>query len=86
VTAHILAGAAVFGGLGLSVFLLVLALRGTVPRAAPAPGRAWLWRPVGHRAAMAAGAGLLVLVVTRWPVAAGAVAALVAARSARWCG
>jgi Flp pilus assembly protein TadB len=79
--------AAVVGaGLACALVLLVAGIRGTVPAArvdagAP-PGR--IQRAVGSlrspmvsvRAATAAGVGLLVLLATRWPVAAAGLAAL----------
>ncbi|TDB85507.1 type II secretion system F family protein [Actinomadura sp. 7K534] len=73
----ILAGAAAGGGL----LLLAVALRGLPPRARPARGRSReeLVRTFTTRTAVAAVAGVLVLIVTRWPIAAGGTAALVLA-------
>ncbi len=69
--------------LGGSLVLLIAALRGWQPvRRAGRLGR-WgagnvLWGiQARRRAAVAAGVGLLVAVLTRWPVAAGATAALI---------
>ena len=74
--------AAVFGGLGLAVAGLATATVGGRPQVArPAgtvpPRRAW---PASsrRRAAAAVAAGVLVAVLTRWPVAAAAAAGLVA--------
>ena len=60
--------AAVCGaGIGLGLVLLVVALRGTAPGAR----RDWRLPPQAmKRAGIAVGAGLIVGVVTRWPVAA----------------
>jgi Flp pilus assembly protein TadB len=75
----ILAGATVGGGL----LLLVIALRGTPVRDASTPS---LWsrqtpggaKVLGTRLGAAIGVGLLVLVITQWPVAAVAIGLLVA--------
>ena len=74
----VLAGASFGGGL----LLLVLAVRGVPARD---PGTPSLWRrgvrssaALGTRLGAAVGVGLLVLVVTRWPVAAVAIGLLVA--------
>jgi Flp pilus assembly protein TadB len=75
----ILAGATVGGG----VLLLVIALRGTPVRDAATPS---LWsrqtaggaKVLGTRLGAAIGVGLLVLVITQWPVAAVAIGLLVA--------
>ena len=65
----VLAGAVVGGG----VLLLVVALRGLPVRPGPAAGkrsREEVLRSLTTRAAIAAVVGALVLIVTRWPVAA----------------
>lgn len=69
----ILAGAVAGAGLAL----LVLALHGTTPRAAAPRSPGGLTERHGRRLLVAAAVGLLVLVVTSWPVAAVAGGALV---------
>ncbi|WP_433328995.1 type II secretion system F family protein [Spirillospora sp. CA-294931] len=71
----ILAGALVGGG----ILLLVLALRGLPVKAAPVRGRSReeVVKSLTTRGAVAAGAGVAVLLFTRWPIAAIGTAALV---------
>ncbi|GLW65794.1 hypothetical protein Arub01_40380 [Actinomadura rubrobrunea] len=73
----VVAGAAVGGG----VLLLVAAIRGMPVRPAPARGRRReeLVRTLTTRGALAAVAGALVLIVTRWPIGALGTAVLVLA-------
>ncbi|TDD64189.1 type II secretion system protein [Actinomadura darangshiensis] len=73
----IVTGAAVGGGL----LLLVVALRGLPARPRPARGRSRedLVRTLTTRTAVAVIVGFLVLIVTRWPIAAAGTAALVLA-------
>lgn len=66
------------GVVGAGLVLLVAALAGTPSRPARPPGPSVLDR-VGRRTAVALAAGLVVLVVTRWPVAAAAAGVLVVA-------
>lgn len=68
------------GGLvGAGVLLLVVALRGTAPRlATPAGTTTSLVDRIGRQTVYGFGAGVLALVVTRWPVAAIASGVLVA--------
>jgi Flp pilus assembly protein TadB len=72
---------------GSGVVLLVVALRGTVPRTGRVlhSGRSLLDR-AGRRAVVAVVVALLTLVVTRWPVAAAAAVALVFGWSALFGG
>src|SRR5680860_743552 len=76
-----LTGLLLGAALGGSVLLLVAAVRGWQPqrRRAKSSSRSnLLWGTrARRRAAYAAGAGLLVAAITRWPVAAGATAALI---------
>lgn len=73
----VIAGAAAGGGL----LLLVVALRGLPARARPARGRSRedLVRTLTTRTAVAVIAGVAVLVMTRWPIAAAGTGALVLA-------
>jgi Flp pilus assembly protein TadB len=77
----VLLAAAVFGGIGCALALLIVAVRGTeVRRSAPPLGQRLdelVHRVGGRRVVAAAGVGLLIAVVTRWPVAALSGAALV---------
>ena len=76
-----LTGLLLGAALGGSVLLLVAAVRGWRPqlrRAKPRSRGNLLWGTrARRRAAYAGGAGLLVAAITRWPVAAGATAALI---------
>jgi hypothetical protein len=79
-TANLVVAAACFAGLGLSLVFLAVALRGsepTVPRAGLSVARRL--RADGRRLGLAVSAGVLTLLVTRWVVAAVAVAGLVIA-------
>lgn len=73
----IVAGAVAGGGL----LLLVVALRGLPPRTKPARGRSRedLVRTLTTRTALAVITGFLVLVLTRWPIAAAGTGVLVLA-------
>lgn len=64
------------GVVGAGVVLLVAALVGTPPKP-PRPARRSIVERVGRRTAIALGLGLLVLVLTRWPVAAAGAGVLV---------
>ncbi len=72
-----LIGVALSAALAGSLVLLVAALRGWTPQPAAGRNRRRIDGVSGRRAGYAIGAGLLVAVVTRWPVAAGATAVLV---------
>lgn len=78
-----LLGALIAAGFGGAILLLVVALRPAQPSGPRPPGRVavWLasWRSPAVSGRLSAGVlvGVLTLVVTRWPVAALAVAALV---------
>lgn len=76
-----ISGLALGVGLALSLVLLTAAMRGWQP-ALRLPFKSarqsiLLDRAARRRAIAAAGAGVVVLVLTRWPVAAGAIAALI---------
>ncbi|GAA4374846.1 type II secretion system F family protein [Actinomadura verrucosospora] len=73
----VVTGAAVGGGL----LLLIVAMRGLPPRRGPARGhsREDLVRTLTTRTALAVIVGAVVLIVTRWPIAAGGTGALVLA-------
>jgi Flp pilus assembly protein TadB len=80
VTAYTLLAAACFGGLGLTLVMLIVAVRGVEP-GTPRPSSGWSRRlqAGGRRVVVAVAVGVLTLLVTRWPVAAAAAAALTAA-------
>ncbi|MEU9844109.1 type II secretion system F family protein, partial [Actinomadura sp. NPDC048032] len=73
----VVTGAAVGGGL----LLLIVAMRGLPPRRGPARGRSRedLVRTLTTRTALAVIVGAVVLIVTRWPIAAAGTGALVLA-------
>ncbi len=74
-------GASLGGVVGLGILLLVLGVSGFSPRDAATPSRrrgGFDARATSTKVAMGAGAGLLVLVLTRWVVLAIAVGAFVA--------
>lgn len=88
---EVLLGVAVFGALGAAVWLFAVALIGTpspVPFSPSLVGGAGRARRnvFGARAGLVVAAGLVTLVVTRWPVAALATAALVWSWSALFGG
>ncbi|MDL4776120.1 MULTISPECIES: type II secretion system F family protein [Thermomonosporaceae] len=71
----VLTGALVGGG----ILLLIVAIRGLPPRSGPPRGRSReeLVKTLSTRGALAVVTGLVVLVVTRWPIAAGGTGVLV---------
>lgn len=81
---NVLFAALICGGIGASVLLLVVAVRGTVPDPTRPPNRlqALLQRPRSPLLMLRLAAGLLlavlIFVVTRWPVAAVGLGGLVA--------
>ena len=72
----VLLAAATFAALGAAVVALATAVAGTTAVTVPPSGRRW--QRDRSRLLAAVGAGLLVAVLTRWPVAALATAALIA--------
>jgi len=78
-TGQSLLGLVIGAGLAGSLALLVAALTGWTPALGGGRGRssAWSGRAAGRRAAAAVTVALLVALVTRWPVAAGSVGALI---------
>jgi len=80
----LLLGVGIGAGLGAAIVLLIAALRGVNPQARNHPPGGWQIRLqqarsaiVSVRAGIAGGVGVLILVLTRWPVAAAAMAALI---------